>query len=225
MPKYEHSDYRRTLFCRAFRHQSSDQQEGRQRDILPCQPQGTLVYGGLRDGGSIDLGCHLRLCARNGALVADDLFADVSGIHRGLSGDCLCAITALLSPEPHEHLHLLRTALGRAILSDGSQFLPVVEDDGSSSQILCGLHHLATVRVRASRYSFCNQRGSDGAADMALHTTWRHWHIGVYGYLPDTLSVYGSDPDHPVGGLSPEPHPQRGSQGGSRQSDESYLRV
>ena len=194
---YDHTPDSPGLFCRALLHQPSDEQKGRQQHLLSCQPSSTMVYGSLRHDRSQHFWCHFHLSPRDGAHFADDLSADVSWLHRGLSGDSICIAAAILPPESHKHLHLSGTASRFTLLHHWSQLLPTLEDDWSSREILCRMHHPPAVRVRSCRHPLRRKCAGNGIADMALHPSRRHRHAGIHRFFPDALSLHSPHPDHP----------------------------
>ena len=157
-----------------------------------------MVHGGLRYGGRQHFWGDVCVCTRHGAAVADDLPPSVPRLYCGL---CRCGLRApptLLSSEPHEHLCLSGTAPRRTVVSDGRLVLPIVEDDGRSREVLCGVHDSAAVCLRSCRHPVCRECGLYGVAHLAVYPSWGHCHAGVYRHLPDDLPFHVAHPDYPI---------------------------
>ena len=165
-----------------------------QRNVLSRQPSVAVVYGGLRHGWSLYFGHHVRLGAGHGVEDGHDLSADLPGIHRRLFPRGFPVAARLLSAEPHHHLQRAQPAARPAVVSHRRVVFPVVQDDGGSRALLCGLHHLAAFRVSAPWCSLWCYRGGHGLPDMALHSQGRHQNARMDRHVPDRLHVHGSSP-------------------------------
>ena len=140
-----------------------------QRHLLSGKPAVALVYGGIRNGGSLYFGNYVRIGAWNGAPDGYDLSADLSRIHLRIFSGGLPVAARLLSSEPYHHLQRARPPLRPPVVSYRGLVFSAVKDDGCCCAFLCGLHHPPAVCVPSTRCSFCRHRGGHGVADMALH--------------------------------------------------------
>ena len=184
-----------------------------------------MVYGGVRNDRSLHIRGDIRVGARDGAVVADDVSADVHGVYRRLSGYRLRASADVLPPQTDYHILVSGTEAGETLLHDGSGLLPPVEDDGGGGEVLRGVHYPAAVCVRPCRHSVCRERGGDGTAYLAIYAQGRNRHAGVYRLLPDGMSLYGSCRHNNVGHRLPASVGGGGGEGDSGQRHEPHIRV
>ena len=97
------------------------------------------------------------------------------------------AAARLLPSAPHHHLLLPRPSPRKQSHEDRFGVLPAFQDGRSSREVLCCLHHSATLPVRQLQHSLCPLGHPDGGRYMALHPSRRHTHPCMDRLIPDTV--------------------------------------